>query len=274
MNSAEVKEKVSDFVAKAYASALARIKNQNDEDLANLKERLAMKGLLHSSVMERESVKLSAEMVIALVQARADAATEAYEMYGTLDSAAVESIISDARKIHAQVATALVGSAAYQAHNMALRTGSDIYAAQLSGHNFARELDRLSTPILDEIACQLERRQHLTEKSAESAKTTNVYHVYGHNPHWNVNSSDHSVNTVTLTNEQVFARLKEKITADVPQTEERAVLVRKLEELEQAQNTPSFGHKYTEFIAIAANHMGLIAPFIPALTEMLHKVLT
>jgi hypothetical protein len=113
----------------------------------------------------------------------------------------------------------------------------------------------------------------LANNSPESGKTTNVYHVYGHNPHWNFNSSDHSVNTVTLTNEQVFAQLRERITADIPPTEERMALVNKLEELEQAQNTPSFGQRYTEFIAVAANHMQLIAPFIPALTEMLHKVL-
>ena len=44
MNSPEVKKRVSEFVAKAYASALAKIKNQNDEDLANLKERLGRVG--------------------------------------------------------------------------------------------------------------------------------------------------------------------------------------------------------------------------------------
>ncbi len=264
---------VSEFVGKAYGSALAKIKNQYDEKLANLKEQLAMKGLIHSSVMERESAKLSAEMVTALVQARADSAAEAYEMYGTLDNEATENIISDAREIHAQAVAALSGSAAHQAQNIAFRTGSDIYAAQLSGHNFAKELDRLSTPVLNEIACQLERRQHLTDHTSESGKATNVYHVYGHNPRWNFNSSDHSVNTVTLSNEQVFAQLREKITTDIPPTEERVALVNKLEELEQAQNTPSFGRRYTEFIAIAANHMQLIAPFIPALTEMLQKVL-
>lgn len=273
MNSAEVKQRVTEFVAKAYASALAKIKNQNDEDLANLKERLAMKGLLHSSVMERESAKLSAEMVTALVQAKVNAAAEAYEMYGTLDNEAIENIISDAREMHAQAVAALSGSASHQAQNIARRTGSDIYAAQLTGHNFAKDLGRLSTPILNEIVCQLERRRHLTKNNPDSAKTTNVYHVYGLNPHLNINSSDHSVNTVTLTNEQVFTKLKEKITADVL-TEERGALLNRLQELEQAQNTPSFGHKYSEFIAVAANHMGLIAPFIPALTEMLQKVLT
>jgi hypothetical protein len=220
MNSAEVKKKVSEFVGKAYASTLAKIRNQYDEKLANLKEQLAMKGLIHSSVMERERAKLSAEMIIALVQTRADAATEAYEMYGALHNEAAENIISDAREIHAQAVAALSGSAAHQAQNIALRTGSDIYAAQLSGHNFARELDRLSAPILNEIACQLERRQHLTNHKPESGKTTNVYHVYGHNPHWNVNSSDRSVNTVILTNEQVFAQLKEKITTAIPPSEE------------------------------------------------------
>jgi hypothetical protein len=55
--------------------------------------------------------------------------------------------------------------------------------------------------------------------------------------------------------------------------EERADILEKLTALEQSQNSPSFGKRYTEFVAAAANHMILLSPFIPALTELLHKTL-
>jgi hypothetical protein len=47
----------------------------------------------------------------------------------------------------------------------------------------------------------------------------------------------------------------------------------KLKALEKDQNSPSFSKRYTEFMAVAANHIQVICPFIPALTEMLHKIL-
>lgn len=39
-------------------------------------------------------------------------------------------------------------------------------------------------------------------------------------------------------------------------------------EMENSQNTNSFNKTYTNFITRAANHMTLISPFIPALSQM------
>ncbi|HEV2197156.1 MAG TPA: hypothetical protein VGR55_16345 [Candidatus Acidoferrum sp.] len=273
MNSDEVKKKVGEFVAKAYASALSRVTSEHDEKLANLREQLGLRGLSHSSVMDRGSAQLRAEMVTKLLRARAEAAAEAYEMYGTLDKEAAETIVREISEIHAQLVTAIKGSAAHQAQAISSNTGSDFYAGQLGARNFASEVERLSTPALNEIACDLERRQHLAKPNPEPSKTTIVYHVYGHNPRWNFNSKDNSVNTVTLTNEQLFSQLKQRIVAEVPQGEELTALLGRIDALEHAQNTPSFGQRYTEFIAAAANHMTLIAPFIPALTELLQKII-
>ena len=36
-------------------------------------------------------------------------------------------------------------------------------------------------------------------------------------------------------------------------------------------NKPSLKEKYYKFIEVAANHMALFAPFIPALTEMVKQ---
>lgn len=79
---------------------------------------------------------------------------------------------------------------------------------------------------------------------------------------------------VTVTNEQLFVKLRDQIKESPVAPEEQSAILARLDALEQAQNTPSFAQKYAEFIGVAANHMQLIAPFIPALTEMLQKVLT
>jgi hypothetical protein len=55
--------------------------------------------------------------------------------------------------------------------------------------------------------------------------------------------------------------------------DEKQDILERLATLEKSINSPSFRQQYTEFISAAANHMTLIAPFIPALTEILHKVL-
>ena len=88
----------------------------------------------------------------------------------------------------------------------------------------------------------------------------------------NVQSVDNSINVVEITNDQVVQRIRETIQANVP-FEQRPGILERLEVLEKAQSTPSFARRYTEFIAAAANHMTLLAPFIPALTELLYKCL-
>jgi len=71
---------------------------------------------------------------------------------------------------------------------------------------------------------------------------------------------------------QVFQEIRRQIEEGI-RIEERTEILSRLDALEQAQGTPSFVTRYTEFIAAAANHMTLIAPFIPALTQLLHNIL-
>jgi len=46
-------------------------------------------------------------------------------------------------------------------------------------------------------------------------------------------------------------------------------LQEKVTELEKAQGTTGFMAQYQEFMALAANHMTILAPFIPALSQIL-----
>lgn len=69
------------------------------------------------------------------------------------------------------------------------------------------------------------------------------------------------------------SNLRQEIESKVTGGDERQDILEKLTALEKSENSPSYKQRYTDFIAAAANHMTLIAPFVPALTELLHKVL-
>jgi hypothetical protein len=53
---------------------------------------------------------------------------------------------------------------------------------------------------------------------------------------------------------------------------DRTEILTILDALEAAQNQPSFLQRYTEFISFASNHVTVIAPFMPALAELLRKI--
>jgi hypothetical protein len=85
----------------------------------------------------------------------------------------------------------------------------------------------------------------------------------------NIHSHDSSVNISHEITENVFADMRQIIQSNIRDEDERDEILRRLAELEAAKGTSSFTEKYQRFIAGAANHMELLAPFIPALTQML-----
>jgi hypothetical protein len=86
-----------------------------------------------------------------------------------------------------------------------------------------------------------------------------------------VNSTDNSTNVVTISQDQIFAKLRHEITTQVPSGDEQRNILDRLSALEKAQNSPTFAERYTDLISVAANHMTLLAPFLPALTEMMRN---
>ena len=97
-----------------------------------------------------------------------------------------------------------------------------------------------------------------------------IYNVRGANPRVSVNSFDASVNVVTTSTTSVFQRIKQAINDTVSDRDRRAELLRHVEDMERAQGTPSFLERYQALIAMAADHLTLLTPFLPALTDMLH----
>jgi hypothetical protein len=212
--------------------------------------------------MVKETVRIYGEQIKGMAQARLNALLEGYERHNVeIDDALAESTIKEIMDLRASMA-AKVRDAPNQ-----------LERGPVSLEIYRQLVDQAAMMSYNEIKIQIDRKRLMPKKDEGKAQVTNVYHVYGHNPRWNVNSSDNSANTVTVSSDQVFANLRQELESRVSDGEERADILEKLTALEQSQNSPSFGKRYTEFVAAAANHMILLSPFIPALTELLHKTL-
>jgi hypothetical protein len=197
--------------------------------------------------------------------ARADALLEACELSGVaFDDSVTKAIIEDVSALRTQILTALRNSLV---NNFPVRGGAT--------HIFRELDDRTGVPVA-RIRAEIEKRKLMAEKQKAStpdhkSSITHVYHLYGHNPRVNVDSTDRSVNVVQIPVEQVFARLREHISSHLAAGEEQNDILTRVEALEQAQNSPSFVQRYFEFMSVIADHISVIAPLIPALTELLQK---
>jgi len=107
------------------------------------------------------------------------------------------------------------------------------------------------------------------EPTRPSLKNSTTYNLHGTHARVNIQSQDSSINISHQTTENLFADMRQVIQTQIQSAEERNLILDRLNELEAAKGTTSFVQKYQAFIASAANHVTLIAPFIPLLTQML-----
>jgi hypothetical protein len=94
-----------------------------------------------------------------------------------------------------------------------------------------------------------------------------VYTASGPNSRININSSDNSTNYINNL-DSLFNDLK-IVLESLPDKEIQEKSLQILEELKKSKDTPSYLIKYQEFVSLLANHMTVIAPFIPALTQLI-----
>jgi hypothetical protein len=263
MNQSGDISKARQFADTAYGVEVSRISKQSQENLLRVQAVFAAQGAIRSGGMTSETARIQGERITALIQARLNSLLEGYDLHGVqLDEQLTTKTIDELTKMR----TSMIAQARKAVANGVVglnRGGSGLYV---------RLLEQNVGMFPGEIRVQLDRKR-LAPKKTEPAPSITVYHVEGDNSRVNVNSADSSVNVVTKTSEQIFANLRQQVESGLQEGSERMVILQKLTALEQAQGCPSFAQRYTDFIATAANHMALLTPFIPALTEMLHKAL-
>lgn len=111
-------------------------------------------------------------------------------------------------------------------------------------------------------------RVHRADAPPASAGTT-IYQVHGPDARFNINSVDSSTNVVTQAPAEMFTTLRYAIASGIRSDSEREALVTRLEAMETESGKPGFATAYANFMAVAANHMEILGPFVPALTQLL-----
>jgi hypothetical protein len=107
--------------------------------------------------------------------------------------------------------------------------------------------------------------QKETTRKLELNKAINNYNFNGTSEKINVNSIDNSVNVKNIIhNRQLFDNMREV-------AKNNSEIISAINEMEKNVGKQSFKDSYNKFIQNAANHMTLMTPFIPVLTELLTK---
>jgi len=133
---------------------------------------------------------------------------------------------------------------------------------------FDAHYKRIETKLSNEIGIfctALEARQ--SEKEANRMSSHITYNLHGNNPRVNINSKDYSINIAN--SKIVFDEIRKTIESEIQDENLKRDLQNKVAEMEQSVGKNTFLPKYSEFVALAANHVTVFAPLLPALTQFL-----
>jgi len=261
MDEAAARQKARDFAKAAYYAKVESLSRETQERIAEFSSEQAARGVARSGHTTAGIGRIRAEQVLASLDAKLDALMEGYELHGvTVDDKLAQEILDDLRQQHES-----------QVRSLRQAVGHGMSDIGIGGPRvFMNAIEQHAPFSFNRYKAEIDRRRLM--KRPEERPSITIYHLQGHNPRVNINSQDSSINHATVTTEQVFQQLRSAVMT-LPESEERKEIAERLDALEQAKDTPSFGKRYTDFIAAAANHMTILLPFIPVLTEMLHKVI-
>ena len=107
----------------------------------------------------------------------------------------------------------------------------------------------------------------VADKEANRMSPNITYNFHGNSPRININSQDYSIN---ISNSKiVFDEIRKTIESEIQDENLKRDLQNKVAEMEQSVGKNTFLPKYSEFVALAANHVTVFAPLLPALTQFL-----
>jgi hypothetical protein len=251
-------EKAKRYATDKYQSQRVDLCRKADTELAQTKERLGRAGLRFSSSMDRAVGDNRAALVRDLVQARVDSLIDGFEINSVPIIDVLEQfIVAEAEKVH----SIEMEHAAQLANSLGTTRMGVLAINTIKGVEFPEKA----------IRCQIEERRARPKSAPQQPAVSNVYHLSGENSRVNYDSADSSVNIVVKNSSKTFRMVRETIRRSAPPDEQPEIL-RRLDLLEQAQGTSSFTERYKDFIATAANHITLIAPFLPALSELIDRI--
>lgn len=104
----------------------------------------------------------------------------------------------------------------------------------------------------------------------ETKSVTNSYNnCFNNNEKVNFESQDHSINLKIESNQSQFSELKEIIKSQITNEAEQQELLNVVTELENNAGSSNYGESYKKFISLASDHMTVVTPFLPLLTQFI-----
>lgn len=91
--------------------------------------------------------------------------------------------------------------------------------------------------------------------------------VSGPNARVNIGSQDNSINTVNEST--LFEQIAATIREGVGDTQERDRLLTLIEAMQREKKKPGYLSLYQQLVGTAADHLALLTPFLPALTNLI-----
>lgn len=116
---------------------------------------------------------------------------------------------------------------------------------------------------------KIEYEEKNKKREGENESITNIYNLNGANAKINNHSLDYSINVIDMSSGDLFDEIKKVLNENITDKKELDSLKETVDEMEINQETSKFNESYTKFITSAANHVTILAPFIPALTQMI-----
>jgi len=245
-----------------YAAALDSGTRDFQKRLAALRSQWAADGMAISSGMAMTIAEQHGKRGDELLQARLEGLLEGCELHNVpLDDELVSSMIEEVMDLKEK----LIRDAAAAANHT-----TDLAMGIVKRNQFAELVRGESKVSRASLRVQIDRRR-FTRREGRGVNI--IYQVSGYG-RVNVNSTDNSTNVVTISKDQIFERMREVVASGVPAAEPRNSILDRLSALEAAQNSPLFAKTYTELISVAADHLTLLTPFLPALAEMARQWMT
>ena len=254
-------EKARQFARTRYNGELENIVREHEQKKVEMRAQMAAHGMIMSGNMIHQNAQIDASQVRAIIESRLDALLEGHELY--------EVAIDDQMAVN--LCDEVIQGMNQLIYNCKCPTfgGSAPTGLESQYPKMVAQAVGLSANL---VKTQIDRRRLMAKKNEGP---TTIYSVQGDNARLNVNSNDNSVNIInTKSPDEFFAAMRQRIEADIADGEERKKIVEALASLQAAHAKPSFAQHYTEFVAAVGNHIKILTPFIPALSDMLHKVLT
>lgn len=110
---------------------------------------------------------------------------------------------------------------------------------------------------------------NVAKPKKEPVPRTVTYNLYGTNSRVNNHSTDQSRNVVGIEPADLFRKIEEALNNVTAGNEDLQALQREVAEMKATQGQPTFVTHYIRFMSLAADHLTVFIPFLPALAQML-----